>query len=333
MKSSGIGGQAVLEGIMMKNKDRYAVAVRKPDNKIELEVKSYKGIISDKKVLGLPFIRGVFNFVDSMVLGVKTLTFSASFFEEEDIEVKEKIGDKVTGKLFKEKAESVLMGFTVFLSIIIAVGLFMVLPFILSSFLNNYLNIVSETLLAIFEGIIRLLIFVGYIFLISRMKDIQRTFMYHGAEHKCINCIENGLELNVDNVMKSSKVHKRCGTSFMFLVMFISILFFVFIRVDTTAMKVIIRILLVPLIAGVSYEIIKLAGRSDSLLVSIISKPGLWMQKLTTKEPDESMAEVAITAVEAVFDWEGYLKEINDVDADSDEVQEEIDSEDRGKLT
>lgn len=309
MKTSGIGGQAVLEGIMMKNKDTYAVAVRKPDHEIELSVKKYKGITSGKKILNLPFIRGVFNFVDSMVLGIKTLTYSASFFEEEEPETKETIGDKVSNKLFKEKAESVLIGFTVFLSLIIAVGLFMVLPFVISSVLNNYLNIVSETLLAVVEGVIRLTIFIAYIALVSRMKDIQRTFMYHGAEHKCINCIENGLELNIENVMKSSKIHKRCGTSFMLLVMLISIVFFIFIRVDGMAMKILIRILLVPVIAGVSYEIIKLAGRKESFWVNIISKPGLWMQKLTTSEPDESMAEVAITAVEAVFDWKSFIEE------------------------
>lgn len=310
MKSSGIGGQAVLEGIMMKNKERYAVAVRKPDKEIELEVKTYGGITKDRKFMGLPFIRGVFNFIDSMVLGIKTLTYSASFFEE-DLEPEEKLGDKVTNKLFKEKAESVLIGFTIFLSLIIAVGLFMVLPFVISSVLNNYLNIVSETLLALFEGIIRLLIFVGYIVLISKMKDIQRTFMYHGAEHKCINCIEHGMELTVDNVKKSSKVHKRCGTSFLLIVMLVSIIFFIFIRVDHIALKIIIRILLVPVIAGVSYELIKLAGRKDSFLINLVSKPGLWMQKLTTKEPDESMIEVAIVAVEAVFDWKEFIKDDN----------------------
>lgn len=318
MKSSGIGGQAVLEGIMMKNKDCYAVAVRRPDNEIELNVKTYKGLTAGKKILRVPFIRGVFNFIDSMVLGVKTLTFSASFFEE-DLEHKEKIGDKVTNRIFKEKAESVLIGITIFISLLIAVGLFMVLPFILSNIINNYLNIVSKTLLALFEGVIRMLIFVGYILLISKMKDIQRTFMYHGAEHKCINCIENGLELTTENVMKSSKVHKRCGTSFLLIVMLISIVFFIFIRVDNTALKIIIRIVLVPVIAGVSYELIKLAGNKDSFLINMISKPGLWMQKLTTKEPDESMVEVAISAVEAVFDWKEYIGK--DIDNEENDIE------------
>lgn len=314
MKSSGIGGQAVLEGIMMKNKNSYAIAVRKPDNEIELTTKKYNSITSGKKILNVPFIRGIFNFIDSMILGITTITYSASFYEEEEIDNTEKIGDKVTDKLFKEKAESFLIGLTVLASIVIAVALFMVLPFFLVYVANNYLNIVSDTLLAVIEGVVRLAIFVLYIYLISKMKDIQRTFMYHGAEHKCINCIEHGMTLNVQNVMKSSRFHKRCGTSFLFLVMFISIIFFIFIRVDQMALKIIIRIILVPVIAGVSYEIIKLAGKNDSKLMNIISKPGMWMQKLTTKEPDEQMVEVAITAVEAVFDWEEFIKEAEDED-------------------
>lgn len=304
MKSSGIGGQAVLEGIMMKNGDNYAVAVRKPNNEIEVSINEYKSFIKDKKILSMPFVRGVFNFVDSMVLGMKTLTYSASFYEEE--ETKPTKADKVAEKVFKDSAESIFMGATVFLAIFISVALFMVLPYYIAAFLEDKLHIVSTTLTALVEGAVRILLFVGYVFLISRMKDIQRTFMYHGAEHKCINCIENNLELNVDNVMKSSKQHKRCGTSFMLIVMVISIVFFAFIRVDNQAMKVILRILLVPVIAGVSYEFIRLAGNSSSRIVGILSAPGLWMQKLTTKEPDEDMVQVAIQAVEAVFDWREY---------------------------
>lgn len=311
MKPSGIGGQAVLEGIMMKNKEKYAIAVRKPDNEIELSVKNYKGVTSSKKILNLPFIRGVFNFIDSMVIGIKTITYSASFFEEEEESTDKGMPteDSIINKIFKDKAESVVMGFTVFLSLIISVGLFMVLPFFIVHFINVYFNIDSTTILALIEGAVRLAIFILYIYLISKMKEIQRTFMYHGAEHKCINCIESGMELNLENVMNSSKVHKRCGTSFLFIVMFISIIFFIFIRVDHIALKVLLRIVLVPLIAGVSYELLKLAGKKDNAIVNIISKPGLWMQKLTTKEPDESMVEVSITAVEAVFDWKEFICE------------------------
>ena len=220
MKPSGIGGQAVLEGIMMRNKDKYSVAVRKPDQTIALKVDEYKGLTSGKKIIGLPFIRGIFNFIDSMVLGIKTLAYSAEFYEEEE-DVKESKMDKAVDKLFKEKAEDVIMGVTIFISIVIALGLFVVLPSVISDLLKNWFDIISVSVLSIIEGVIRIALFIIYILLISMMKDIKRTFMYHGAEHKCINCIENGMELNVENVMKSSRYHKRCGTSFIFMVMII----------------------------------------------------------------------------------------------------------------
>ncbi len=306
MKPSGIGGQAVLEGIMMRNKDKYSVAVRKPDQTIALKVNEYKGLTSGKKIIGLPFIRGIFNFIDSMVLGIKTLAYSAEFYEEEE-EVKESKMDKAVDKLFKEKAEDVIMGVTIFISIVIALGLFVVLPSVISDLLKNWFDIISVSVLSIIEGVIRIALFIIYILLISMMKDIKRTFMYHGAEHKCINCIENGMELNVENVMKSSRYHKRCGTSFIFMVMIISIIFFIFIRVGNPVLKIVVRLLLIPVIAGVSYEFIKLAGRSESKIVNILSKPGMLLQKITTSEPDEDMVEVAIEAVSAVFDWKEYL--------------------------
>ena len=306
MKPSGIGGQAVLEGIMMRNKDKYSVAVRKPDQTIALKVDEYKGLTSGKKIIGLPFIRGIFNFIDSMVLGIKTLAYSAEFYEEEE-EVKESKMDKAVDKLFKEKAEDVIMGVTIFISIVIALGLFAVLPSVISDLLKNWFDIISVSVLSIIEGVIRIALFIIYILLISMMKDIKRTFMYHGAEHKCINCIENGMELNVENVMKSSRYHKRCGTSFIFMVMIISIIFFIFIRVGNPVLKIVVRLLLIPVIAGVSYEFIRLAGRSESKIVNILSKPGMLLQKITTSEPDEDMVEVAIEAVSAVFDWKEYL--------------------------
>ncbi len=306
MKPSGIGGQAVLEGIMMRNKDKYSVAVRKPDQTIALKVDEYKGLTSGKKIIGLPFIRGIFNFIDSMVLGIKTLAYSAEFYEEEE-EVKESKMDKAVDKLFKEKAEDVIMGVTIFISIVIALGLFVVLPSVISDLFKNWFDIISVSVLSIIEGVIRIALFIIYILLISMMKDIKRTFMYHGAEHKCINCIENGMELNVENVMKSSRYHKRCGTSFIFMVMIISIIFFIFIRVGNPVLKIVVRLLLIPVIAGVSYEFIKLAGRSESKIVNILSKPGMLLQKITTSEPDEDMVEVAIEAVSAVFDWKEYL--------------------------
>lgn len=310
----GIGGQAVLEGIMMKNKDRYAVAVRKPDQEIEVKVDEYKSFCEGKKILSLPFIRGIFNFIDSMVLGIKTLMYSSEFYEEEEEVQEDTLADKAVKSVFKDKAEDFLMGFTVFLSVIFSVALFIVLPYFISEFMKNALNIHSNTVLSVVEGVVRILIFVLYIVLISLMKDIKRTYMYHGAEHKCINCIEDGKELNVANVRASSRLHRRCGTSFLFLVMFISIVAFILVSAlmpeDAGKLfKVVVRLLLIPVIAGISYEVLRLAGKSDSFVVRMISAPGMALQKLTTKEPDDSMIEVAIQAVEAVFDWKVYLKE------------------------
>lgn len=303
MKSSNIGGQAVLEGIMMKHKDEYAVAVRKPDGEVIVQKDKYRSIIKWKKLTEIPFIRGIFNFIDSMVLGIKTLTFSASFYEEEE-EAKELTESEARKK---EKQEKWMMGGTVAFSILAAVAIFMVLPYFLTSFLKN--AVPSYAVRTVIEGFVRIGIFVLYVVLISRMEDIQRTFMYHGAEHKCINCIEHGLPLTVENVKISSRQHKRCGTSFLFLVLAISIILLLIIRVDSPLMRVVVRILLLPVIAGISYEVLKLAGRSDNFLVNLISSPGMAIQKLTTKEPDEDMIEVAIEAVEAVFDWRAYEAE------------------------
>lgn len=311
MKSSGIGGQAVIEGIMMKNGDDYAVAVRKEDQSIEILKEEYKLITGHNKILSLPFVRGVFNFIDSMVLGIKTLTWSASFFEEEENAEPEKPGF-IERHFSRETAEKLLMGFTVFLSICLAVGIFMVLPAFLAGLLGKAVD--SPLFLSALEGVVRILLFVFYILLISRMEDIRRVFMYHGAEHKCINCIEHGLALNVENVRSSSKQHKRCGTSFMLFVMLVSIVLFMFIQTETVWMRMLSRILLIPVVAGISYEILRLAGKSDNIIVNLISKPGLALQNLTTKEPDDDMIEVAIQAVEAVFDWKEWQKE-NPMDA------------------
>jgi uncharacterized protein YqhQ len=315
MKTSGIGGQAVLEGIMMRNKDKYAVAVRKPNKEIEVCVKEYKGVTKGNKILNLPFIRGVFNFIDSLILGMSTLMYSAEFYEDEDTEEVKK-GDKIADSVFREKAESAIMFMTVIVAAILAVGLFVVLPSLASDFLKKEFHIVSYALVALIEGIIRVILFILYIFLISRMKDIQRTFMYHDAEHKCINCIEHGLELNVDNVLNSSRLHKRCGTSFLFLVMAISIVFFILIPVENSGMKIVVRIIMIPVIAGVSYEVLRFAGRHEGKFVDIVSAPGMALQKMTTKEPDREMAEVAIKAVEAVFDWKTFLAEYESGDGE-----------------
>lgn len=311
MKSSNIGGQAVLEGIMMKHKDAYSVAVRKPDGEIIVQKDEYHSIVGKwKKLTTIPFIRGIFNFIDSMALGIKTLTYSASFYEEE--EEQEKLTEAEALK--KEKQEKWLMGGTVAFSVVAAVAIFMVLPYVLSSFLKPLIP--SYHIRTVIEGFVRIGIFILYVLLISRMEDIQRTFMYHGAEHKCINCIEHGLPLTVENVKISSRQHKRCGTSFLFFVLAISIILLLLVQVESPLMRVAVRIALLPVIAGISYEILKLAGSSDNALINLFSKPGLAIQKLTTKEPDEGMIEVAIQAVEAVFDWRAYEEENFDASAD-----------------
>lgn len=304
MKSSNIGGQAVLEGIMMKNGSKYAVAVRKPDGKIEVKVDEYKSIIKYDKLTKIPFIRGVFNFIDSMVLGMKTLTYSASFYEEE-----EDTGVVMTEEEIKkkEKQEGLIMTITMVGSVVLALGLFMVLPYFISNLFSGIVK--SRFLKTVIEAIIRIALFIGYVLLISKMEDIQRVFMYHGAEHKCINCIENGMELTVENVRISSKQHKRCGTSFLFFVILVSIIVCFFITVESPILRVVIRIALLPVIAGISYELIRLAGRTTNPVIELLSKPGLAMQNLTTKEPDDSMIEVAIKAVEEVFDWKKFLME------------------------
>lgn len=323
---SGIGGQAVLEGIMMKNNTRYSVAVRKPDGEIDVEIGEYIGILEGKTIAKLPFVRGIFAFADSLKLGLKCLNHSAAFYEEETVE---SAADKMLNKVFKDKAESILMTLTTLVAISFAVGVFMVLPYFISSYLERFVR--NESLLAIMEGGIRILLFVLYVLLISLMKDIRRVYMYHGAEHKCINCIEQGRALTVENVMESSKQHRRCGTSFLLFVMVVSVVLFFFIRVDDMALKVILRILLIPVIAGIAYELIRLAGRVDNRLVRMISAPGLWLQGLTTKEPDEGMVEVAIKAVEAVFDWKAYLQENfayeEDAENEIDEAYEEDEDE------
>ena len=303
MKSSNIGGQAVLEGIMMKNGSKYAVAVRKPDGDIAIEIDKYESFVKNDKITKMPFIRGTFNFIDSLILGMKTLMFSASFYEEEESE--EVLTADEAAK--KKKKEDLIMTVTMIVSVVLAMAIFMVLPYFVSRLFKSFIT--SRFLLTVVEAIVRIGLFVAYILAVSKMKDIQRTFMYHGAEHKCINCIEHGMELTVENVRKSSKQHKRCGTSFLFFVMFVSIIVCFFITTESAILRVVLRIALLPVIAGISYEIIKLAGCSNHPVVNLLSMPGLAMQELTTKEPTDDMIEVAIKAVEEVFDWKAYLKE------------------------
>lgn len=306
MKPSGIGGQAVIEGIMMRNKDKYSIAVRKPDNEIEVTVRESKVLTEKHKWMSYPVIRGVVSFIDSLITGISTINYSASFYDDPDEQKKTK-ADEIGKSIFKDKFESVLMALTVIVSVFLAVGLFMLLPYYVSRLVKGY--VASKTLLNLIEGLVRVAIFILYLVLISLMKDIKRTFMYHGAEHKCINCVENGKPLTVENVLESSRFHRRCGTSFLFLVMIVSIfLHFIFVLVPSYWFRLFGRLLMVPVVSGISFEIIQWAGRTDSKFALMMSKPGMAMQKFTTKEPTADMAEVAIKAVEAVFDWRAYLK-------------------------
>ena len=320
---SGIGGQAVLEGVMMKNKEKYAVAVRKPDGEIEVEVETYQGLAHGSKFKELPFIRGIFNFLDSLILGTRALNYSASFYEEE--EGKETKFDKAMDKMSGGNGEKLLSGIVTVISIMLAVGIFIVLPYFISSLFDSFIR--NRSLMAIIEGVIRIALFLLYVWGISAMKDIRRLYQYHGAEHKCINCIEKGRPLTVHNVMRSSRLHKRCGTSFIFFVMLVSIVLFFFIQVDNVAEKVILRILLMPVVAGISYEIIRLAGRTDNVFIKILSAPGMWIQRMTTREPDESMAEVAIASVEAVFDWKKYLEDTFGYEVDESWMKDDASAE------
>lgn len=303
---SGIGGQAVIEGIMMKNNSQYAVGVRKPDGEIVVTEDVYHSFADRHPVCKLPFIRGVFSFLDSMILGMQTLTYSASFYEDDENETPSGF-ELWLKKVFGEKLETVLESVIVIISCIFAVLIFVLFPACLASLVRKFVS--SEFLLSLFEGVIRVLIFVIYIRLISRTPDIARTFQYHGAEHKCINCVEHGLDLTVENVRASSKEHKRCGTSFIVYVMLISILLFMVIRFDDIWLKMISRIVLIPVIAGISYEVLRLVGKKENRLTALLFIPGRWMQGLTTSEPDDSQIEVAIAAVEKVFDWKKFKQE------------------------
>lgn len=330
-----LGGQAVIEGVMMKGTDSYSVAVRKPDKKIEVKLEKYQSFGDEHEFAKLPFIRGVVNFTESMVIGMKTLTYSSSFYEEDEIETK---ADQLFKDIFKEKAESVIIGFTVLVSIVIAVALFMLLPAALAEFVGKWVN--SRILLSVIEGVIRLAIFILYVVLISQMEDIRRVFMYHGAEHKTINCYESGDDLTPENVAKHSRYHKRCGTSFLFIVMIVSIFVFMFITADQMWLRFLLRLLLIPVVAGIAYEFIRLAGRTDNVVFHVLSKPGMWVQKLTTKEPEEEMIQVAIISVESVLYGKPYVDAVNQAqgigisepaddeqDFDEEDIEENVDLE------
>lgn len=295
-----LGGQAVIEGVMMKGTDSYSVAIRKPDKKIEVKLQKYQSFGDKHKWAKVPFIRGIVNFAESMVVGMKTLSYSSSFYEEEEEETK---ADKLIKEVFKEKAENVIMGLTLFCSVLLAIALFMMLPAAIGEFIGKWVD--SRILLSLIEGIVRLAIFIIYVILISQMEDIRRVFMYHGAEHKTIFCYEKGLELTVENVKKQKRFHPRCGTSFMILMILISVVFSTLLQVifpSVYSIKwlwVLAKILMIPLICGVGYEVLKICGRYDNIITRIISAPGVWLQRATTKEPEDDMIEIAIAALKA----------------------------------
>ena len=299
---SGIGGQAVLNGIMMKNKNEYSIAVRTENKDIVVEKNKYTMLQEKYKFLALPFIRGIFSMIDSLVIGTKTLTRSAELSGE--VEYEQYKFELLLDKVFGDKATNVLMGLATIVSFIFAISIFMLLPAGLGYLFKLFVK--NDFFISLFEGLIRIAIFIIYTKLVSLMPEIRETFEYHGSEHKCINCIENGWDLNVENVMKASKEHKRCGTSFLVYVMIVSILLFMFIPTANIYQRFISRILLIPVIAGISYEVLRVMGRFDNKCVDILSRPGMWMQGLTTREPNKAQVEVAIKAVEEVFDWKDF---------------------------
>lgn len=308
--AKSIGGQAVIEGVMMRGKSIYCMAVRNVSTKeISVEKNKFKSLSNRSKFLKLPFIRGIVSFVDSLVLGMKIIMRSATLagLDEGEQEEKSKLDIWLENK-FGEKLTDYIIYFSVFVSIILSIGIFMVLPVWISSFFTKIFN-VSLWGIGVIEGIVRILIFLGYILLISKMKDVQRLFKYHGAEHKTINCFESGDKLTVENVRKHTRLHKRCGTSFLIIVMIVSMIVFMFLRTDNVTLRVLSRIILVPLIAGISYEIIKLAGKCDNIFVKIISAPGMALQKVTTKEPEDEMIETAILSLKGVLEEEGNNNE------------------------
>ena len=309
MKRVSIGGQAVLEGVMMKGPEAYALSVRKPDKTIEVKVTEYTSFGEKHKACNIPIIRGIVNFIESLYIGMKTLMDSSEFLEEEE-EGNAANGNEASAQSTEKKKEDssntgYLIG-TLIVSLLIAVGVFMLLPAFLANFLYKVTE--SDLLVNLAEGVLRLAIFLGYVAVISQMEDIKRTFMYHGAEHKTINCMEAGDDLTVENVKKHTRFHKRCGTSFVFIVMIISIVVFMFVHTDVMWLRLISRVLLIPVIAGISYEFIRYAGKHENACSNVLSAPGLWVQRLTTKEPDDDMIEVAIKSVEGVVDWHEYVE-------------------------
>jgi len=324
MKKVSIGGQAVLEGIMMKGPDSYALAVRCPDNTIDVNVTPFQSVTERHAVLRIPIIRGVAAFIESLYIGMKTLMQSSEYYDEDEGNKADETGgvsgskngaaERVSGSDAKVAASSekksasdtAYLVTTLIISLAIAIGIFVLLPTFIANLLYKFTD--SDLLVNLVEGVLRLIIFLGYTAAISLMPDIKRTFMYHGAEHKTIACLEAGDTLTVENVRKHTRYHKRCGTSFVFIVMLISVVAFMFIHTETLWLRLLSRLLLIPVISGVSYEFIRYAGRHENAFANVLSAPGLWVQRLTTREPDDSMIEVGIASVKAVIDADEYTR-------------------------
>lgn len=296
MKKQSVGGQAVIEGVMMQSKNKRAIAVRKSNGEIVVEKKKIKSWVSEKNIDKIPFVRGAFILIDTMIEGIKSLNFSSEFFLEEEEE--EGVLDKLINKVFKDKANDVIIGISLLLGLVLATFLFVVTPTIIGGFFSNIIN--NKLALNLVEGVTRLCILFLYIVIISRNEDIKRVFQYHGAEHKAIYCYENNLELTVENARQYTTLHPRCGTNFLFIVMFTSIILFSFFGWPNPLTRIIMRIICVPIVAGIAYEIIKLLGKYDNFITKIVSYPGMMLQKFTTNEPDDSQLEVALKALKEV---------------------------------
>ena len=307
MERPSIGGQAVIEGVMMRNNEKFATAVRTADQKIVLDKREYLSLTKRYKVLGLPLIRGGVAFLESMVIGMKILTFSAEFFEVEGEEQAPSKFEKFLEAKFGDRMNDIIIVISMVLALALSIGLFFIVPAFLSQIMGRFLP--EGRWMNLMDGIIRILILIGYVFLISRMKDIQRVFEYHGAEHKTINCYESGDEVTIENVMKHSRFHKRCGTNFIFIIVTVSIIVLTIINVQTFWLRIGVRLLALPLIAGISYELLKIFGKFDNGLINIFASPGMALQRITTREPDASQVEIAITAFLNVLEEDTWKDE------------------------
>lgn len=303
MRKTTIGGEALIEGVMMRGPEKIAAAVRRADGGITVEKRDYVSLAKRYKLLGLPVIRGVVSFGESLILGIKALMFSAQLADIEEEDIKPSKVDMFLTKLMGDRIKDVAIAFSVITAVFMGVGLFILFPNYIAGFLNlSKVSACNTILYNLVEGAIRILIFLAYIILISKLRDIERVFQYHGAEHKTIHCYENEEELTVANVKKYPIQHPRCGTSFLLIVMLVSILVFSFLGWPGLLMRIGSRLLFVPVVAGLSYEVIRYAGRSSLRIVKLINMPGLWLQRFTTREPDETQMEVAIEALKNVVE-------------------------------